>query len=277
MTTSSVTTPTVRPLTDNAAVDRHDREAERYAAVKQYSLAKILGVWAAAAVPMGALAWIVAPWLSHHLGTSEPLAAALLICFNAGLLWILVLTLVMVRLEQGGLGWARLRDALWLRAPQDPKTGRVGGKMWWWLVPFVLLSAALEMVPINFTGPLPRAFPEFIANGGDRVDRFYHGAWGLFVLSALVVFLAPVVEELFFRGLLLPRMRKVCGRFDWIVNGTIFTAYHLHEPWVMPTTLLTGIFGQAYPARRFRSIWISIAAHTLPSFLMIGIILSLVL
>ncbi len=98
----------------------------------------------------------------------------------------------------------------------------------------------------------------------------------MFALSVLICVLAPVAEELFFRGLLLPRMRKVCGRFDWIVNGTIFTAYHLHEPWVMPTTLLTGIFGQAYPARRFRSIWISIVAHALTSFLMIGIILSLV-
>jgi hypothetical protein len=37
------------------------------------------------------------------------------------------------------------------------------------------------------------------------------------------------------------------------------------------------MFTQAYPAKRFRSIWISIVTHTLPSFLMIGIILSLVL
>ena len=255
----------------------HAGEVDRYEAVKQYSGGQIAALWAAAAAPMAILAWIVAPWLSHHLGTSEPLGTALLICFNAGLLWILVLTLVMVRLEQGGLGWARLRDALWLRAPQDPKTGRVSGKVWWWLVPFVLLSAALEALPINPTGPLPRDFPRFISDGGDRIDRFYQGAWGLFALSVLIVFLAPVLEELFFRGLLLPRMHKVCGRFDWVVNGTIFTAYHLHEPWIMPTTLLTGIFGQAYPARRFRTIWISIVAHKVPSFLMIGIILSLVL
>lgn len=254
-----------------------EEEVDRYEAVKQYSGGQIAALWAAAAAPMSILAWIVAPWLSHHLGTTEPLGTALLICFNAGLLWILVLTLVMVRLEQGGLGWARLRDALWLRAPQDPKTGRVGGKVWWWLVPFVVLSAALEALPINPTGPLPRDFPNFITDGGDRVDRFYQGAWGLFALSVLVCFLAPVVEELFFRGLMLPRMRKVCGRIDWVVNGTIFTAYHLSEPWVMPTTLLTGIFGQAYPAKRFRSIWISIVAHALPSFLMIGVILSLVL
>jgi len=254
-----------------------EEEVDRYEAVKQYSARQIAALWAAAAVPMSILGWIVAPSLSHHLGTSEPLGTALLICFNAGLLWILVLTLVMVRLEQGALGWAHLRDALWLRAPQDPKTGRVGGKVWWWLVPFVLLSTALELLPINPAGPLPRDFPSFIADGGARVDRFYQGAWGVFALSVLVVFLAPVVEELFFRGLLLPRMQNVCGRYDWIVNGTIFTAYHLHEPWAMPTTLLTGIFGQAYPAKRFRSIWISIVCHAAPSFLMIGIFLSLVL
>ena len=45
----------------------------------------------------------------------------------------------------------------------------------------------------------------------------------------------------------------------------------------MRTTLLKGIFGQAYPARRFRSVWIRIAAHTVQSVLMIGVILSLVL
>lgn len=271
-----MSTPTVTaPALDLRA--GHEEEVDRYDAVKQYSGGQIAALWAAAAAPMAILAWIVAPWLSHHLGTAESLGTALLICFNAGLLWILILTLVMVRQEQGGLGWPSLRDALWLRAPQDPKSGGVGGKVWWWLVPFVLLSSALELLPINPTGPVVRDFPDFITNGGHRVDRFYQGAWGLFALSALVVFLAPVVEELFFRGLLLPRMRKVCGGFDWIVNGTIFTAYHLHEPWVMPTTLLTGIFAQAYPAKRFRSIWISIVCHALPSFLMIGIILSLVL
>jgi hypothetical protein len=38
-----------------------DRDGERYAAVRQYSLGQILAIWAAAAVPMGVLAWIIAP------------------------------------------------------------------------------------------------------------------------------------------------------------------------------------------------------------------------
>jgi hypothetical protein len=151
---STVATPLAHPIA------RREEEVDRYEAVKQYSGSRLAALWVAAAAPMTIAAWIAAPWLSHHLGTSEPLAAAVLICLNVGLLWILVLTLVMVRLEQGGLRWVQVRDALWLRAPQDPKTGRVGGKVWWWLVAFVLLSSALEFVPINLAGPLQRDLPQ---------------------------------------------------------------------------------------------------------------------
>jgi membrane protease YdiL (CAAX protease family) len=233
----------------------------------QYSLVQILGLWAAAAVPMSLLAWVVAPWLADRLGGREPLGGALLICFNAGLTWILVSTLIPIRREQGSLEWPRVRDALWLRAPQDPKTGRIGGKVWWWLRPFALLAAALEALPINPEGPLPRDFPNF--TGTDRAEHFFHGAWDWFALAVLVAVLAPTVEELFFRGLLLRRMRAAFGKGDRVANGTMFTAYHPHEPWVMPTTLLTGVFTQAYRAKPFQSIRISVVAHTLPSLLII--------
>jgi membrane protease YdiL (CAAX protease family) len=93
----------------------------------------------------------------------------------------------------------------------------------------------------------------------------------------MVALLAPLAEEVFFRGLLLPRMRAVFGKGDWIANGAIFTVYHLHQPWSMPATLLDGIFAQAYPAKRFRSIWIGIVSHTVPSFVIIGVLLTLVL
>ena len=63
---------------------RLGRSSDRYEAVRQYSLGKILAVWAAAAIPMGLLAWIVAPWLSDQLGGRDPFIEALLICFNVG-------------------------------------------------------------------------------------------------------------------------------------------------------------------------------------------------
>ena len=56
-------------------------------------------------------------------------------------------------------------------------------------------------------------------------------------------------------------MRAAFGRADFVVNGVIFTLYHLHQPWSMPATLLDGTFAQAYPSSRFRSTWMGLHAH----------------
>jgi CAAX protease family protein len=111
----------------------------------------------------------------------------------------------------------------------------------------------------------------------DRAENFFSGAWGWFALLVVVALLAPWVEELFFRGLLLPRMRTAVGRGDWVLYGALFAGYHLHQPWSIPSSLFDGIFAQAYPTRRFQSIWIAVVVHTVPSFLIIGVVLSLVL
>jgi hypothetical protein len=66
-----------------------NQEDSRYAAVRQYSLAQILAVWAAAAIPMAVLAWVVAPLLGTLLAGDERIsfAKALLLCITAGLIW----------------------------------------------------------------------------------------------------------------------------------------------------------------------------------------------
>jgi hypothetical protein len=149
-----------------SAVAAKPREQE-LEAVRQYSLREILAVWAAAAVPMGVLAWVVAPWLADQLGGDQPLTQALLILLTAGLIWQFVLVLILLRRELGSLEWPRVRDALWLRAPRDPKTGRVGRKVWWWALLFVALVAVWAMVPA-IPGPSARDFGDFI--GADRAE-----------------------------------------------------------------------------------------------------------
>jgi uncharacterized protein len=270
VTATSVTTqPVVEPPT------APDQEVDRYQAVRQYSLRAILAVWAAAAVPMGLLAWVVAPWLADQLGGDAPLTKALLIVLTAGLIWQFVLVLVLLRRELGSLEWSRVRDALWLRPPRDPKSGRVGGKVWWWALLFAALMAVWAMVPA-IAGPSARDFAEFV--GADRGADFFSGAWGWFaVVVVFVVFNTVLGEELLFRGFLLPRMRGVFGRRDWVANGVLFTVYHLHVPWVIPTTLVEGIFLEAYPSRRFQSAWMGIIVHSLQSVFVIAVVLSLVL
>jgi membrane protease YdiL (CAAX protease family) len=253
----------------------HSGEEDRYAAVRQYSLAQILGVWAAAAVPMGVLAWIVAPLIREQLGGRDPFAEALLICLTAGLVWQFVLVLILVRRELGGLQWSRVRDALWLRAPRDPKTGHVGGRVWWWALLFVVLFAIWSLVPA-IPGPLPRDFGRVLSS--DRGEDFFSGSWGWFaVVVVLVVFNTVLGEELLFRGLLLPRMRRVFGKRDWVANGALFAVYHLHQPWSIPSSLVDGIFLLAFPSRRFESAWMGIIVHSAQSVFVIAIVLGLVL
>jgi membrane protease YdiL (CAAX protease family) len=249
-------------------------QVDRHEAVTQYSLAQILGVWAAAALPMGVLAWAVAPLLRDQLGGDEPLAQALLICLTAGLIWQFVLVLILIRRELGGLEWPRVRDALWLRPPQDPKTRRVGGRVWWWVLLFILIFGIEQLLPA-IPGPSVRDFGDFI--GTDRAEDFFSGAWGWFaVIVVLSVFNTVLGEELLFRGLLLPRMQGVFGRRDWVANGALFAVYHLHQPWDIPTSLVD-IIALAYPSRRFQSAWMGIIVHSTQSVVVIIVVLTLVL
>lgn len=242
--------------------------------VQQYSLPKIVGVWAAAAVPMGALAWVVAPLLSGH-GGPVPLARALLVCLTLGLIWQFVLVLLLVHWEQGSLNWPSLKEALWLRAPRDPRSGKVGGRLWLVLIPATLLFAAGGLLP-TFSPVAGHDLGTFLGSRAGQEFMSHNWAW-LAVMVVLMVFNTVLGEELLFRGLLLPRMRGVFGRWDWVANGVLFAAYHLHMPWVMTSTLLTDTLSLAFPSRRYRSALIGIIVHTSQSVLMLGLLISLVL
>jgi membrane protease YdiL (CAAX protease family) len=275
MSAHSATAPPLDTVLPATTAEPVDRDADRYEAIQQYSLKKILAVWAAAALPMGALAWIVAPALKDQFSGPEPLIQALLVCLTAGLIWQFVLVVILVRREVGTLAWPRVRDALWLRAPRSPKTRRVGGKVWWWAILFALLFAAWGAVP-DVPSPASRDFQTFV--GSDAGQDFFSGAWGwYFVTVAMLLFNTVLGEELLFRGLLLPRMQAVFGRRDWVANGVLFTLYHLHMPWLMPLTFVDGIFLDAYPTKRFQSAWMGIIVHSAQTLLFTGLLLALVL
>src|SRR5215212_9884457 len=142
---------------------------------EQYSLAKILGIWAAAALPMAALAWVVAPWLTDRLDGPLALPRALLVLLTVGLIWQFVLVLVLVHRERGSLRWAVLKDALWLLSPRSPTTVRVGGRLWLVLVPALLIFQAEEFIPDPFPPAAGHDFAAFAQS--DAGAAFMPGNW----------------------------------------------------------------------------------------------------
>jgi membrane protease YdiL (CAAX protease family) len=252
-------------------------ETDRYAGIRQYSLTQILAIWAAAALPMGLVSWVVAPAMKDSFsGTGNvPLFKSLLLFLAIALIWQFALVAALVWREQRTLRWTVVRDVLWLRSPRSPRTGRVGGRLWLWVIPLTLLFAIGGLVP-TFSTPANRDFATWI--GSDAGQNFMHGNWAwLGVILTMFLFNTVLGEELLFRGLLLPRMKRVFGRGDWVANAALFGLYHVHMPWLMPGTLAVDTFAYVYPSRRFQSAWIGIAVHSSQTLLFGALIFALVL
>jgi uncharacterized protein len=168
---------------------------------EQYSLARILGIWALATAPMGILGWIFFPLLAPDPGP-DPLAFG----------------------EPAGYSF----DAIF---GSQEILARLQGA-WWFLVLFVFQAA----------------------------------------------FNTILGEEFLFRGVLLPRMKGVFGRWSWVANGVLFGLYHVHQPWGIPNGIHTGLL-YSFPAYRYRSTWMSIILHSAQSvyfaFLVLGVVLGL--
>jgi membrane protease YdiL (CAAX protease family) len=262
----------IPPLPATARADAAAPSVE----IPQLRIRGIIAVWAAAALPMSALAWLAAPALADRFaGTGiVPMFKALIVCLDLGLVWQFVLVAILIGREQRTLRWSTVREALWLRSPRSPRSGRVGGRIWLIVIPLILaFVAAQELVP-TFAAPENREFATLV--GSDAGQAFLDGAWGWYALILALMVFTIVGEELLFRGFLLPRMNGAFGRGDWVVNGLLFTGYHLHVPWAMPATLLD-MFTLAYPTKRYRSAWIGIAVHSSQSVFFALLILTLVL
>lgn len=241
--------------------------------VPQYSLRRVLGTWAAAALPMAALAWVGAPLLADAFEGPSARPRAILVCLTSGLVWQFVLVLGALRHEQGTLRWSVAKEALWLGPPRSPRSGRRGGRLWWLLVPLVVLVAATEELP-SLPSPDDRDLGAFLQSSAGQ--DFLLGNWPWFALIlTMMIFNTVLGEELLFRGLLLPRMRGAFGRGDWCANGVLFAAYHLHTPWAIPASLLD-TFLISYPASRYRSALIGVCVHSVQTVVLGALTLLLV-
>jgi membrane protease YdiL (CAAX protease family) len=83
-------------------------------------------------------------------------------------------------------------------------------------------------------------------------------------------------EELFFRGILLPKMNGVFGRWDWAMNGILFASYHVHKIEDVPVFLVSSIF-IAYLNKKYRSFYPALLIHGVEFIPIIVMVMSVVL
>ena len=132
----------------------------------------------------------------------------------------------------------------------------LGLLVWGLLVSAVSIGGSIKdefftWLPAWALDPLPASFAETGSSTAQAVV-----AIGYLVF---LVLLAPLVEELYFRGYLLPRITRF-GIWAPLINAALFATYHLWKPWDLLT--LAVIFAPiAYAVWRLRDVRISIGAH----------------
>ena len=82
--------------------------------------------------------------------------------------------------------------------------------------------------------------------------------------------LAPYIEELYFRGYLLPRM-QVWGKSALVINTILFSLYHFWQPYIY-LTLILALLPMVYLVWKTRDLRLAILTHCLLN--LIGAILS---
>jgi membrane protease YdiL (CAAX protease family) len=145
--------------------------------------------------------------------------------------------------------------------------------LWWWAVPAIAANVLggflATRLDTAWTDWLPALSEPSYTRIEALADPQFEGQWWILGLALTsLVFNYLLGEELLFRGVLLPRMAGVFGRWDWVANSVLFGLYHVHKIWFWPS-MITSSFGTAWAARRYRSLWMGVVVHGVEGFFIV--------
>lgn len=136
----------------------------------------------------------------------------------------------------------------------------------------IWVPVIIVLMGLLFAGLAPvSSFLETFFTWLPEALRYDAGLGGEFSKSALIitylfafifgVVIAPILEELYFRGYLLPRMPQ---RKGWaaIVHSALFALYHTWTPWMVITRTI-GLLPLIFIVQRKRNIYLGIISHCL--------------
>jgi hypothetical protein len=133
------------------------------------------------------------------------------VLLTLGLVWLFVLSMIIVRREEGDLRWATLKQRLRLNVPREPSTGVPRARLFLWVIPFLVGVVVIELV---LNTPLENAWVSvvpFVAEpqggysfdailGSQEVLQRLVGAWWFFALFVIFSVFNTILGRSFFLG-----------------------------------------------------------------------------
>lgn len=250
---------------------------------RQYSLLKIFTIWFLVTAPMTFFAFYVAPnsikWF--NIPANTPPMLVFWPWMILGMVWQFVLSLIIVYREEGNIKLSTISRRMCYTRPRDPRTGKENNWLLLWVLPFIALTFLL-MFFVHIPDVAGKLFP-FINNLPEYnlmqvMGPQFAGAWWLLGLVMVTLpFNYLLGEEFIFRGILLPKMKGVFGKWDWFFNGVFFAFYHLHKPHgILNQILFSGLL-LSFPSKRWRSNWMAVLIHGIEGLIAFLIVLKIVL
>ena len=239
-----------------------------------------MSIWALSAIPMGILAFIVTPKLASI--TNLPILIAYWLAIIIGLIWQFFLSLMILKVDGEDMNWQSILSRMKFQRPISPETGRSNYWLLLWTIPFILLSAVIQSGVLgipnidDLMAPLIESLLKYDLSS--LATSEYNGAWwilGLYIVTS--VFNYFFGEEFIYRGILLPKMNGVFGKWDWFANGILFGFYHLHKPQIILSTALYFGLVFALPSKLFQSSWMAVIIHGLEGLLGFIVVLGIIL
>lgn len=134
---------------------------------------------------------------------------------------LLIATAIGLRRDNWPLTWATARDRLRIK--------RMDSKAWKWTLIFIFLNLLLGYL-LNLLGLFVFEKLDFLPPDADI--PLTNIPFLILVLSFNII-----AEELWWRGYILPRQELTHGRYAFLVNGVLWSLFHMFKWWAVPLML----------------------------------------
>jgi len=203
------------------------------------------------------------PWMIRQ-GHSQ--VFTFFVTFGLPLAGMLAAAFVFYRREGNPWTWVAFRDRMRLQQPTASD--------WLWTVVLIAIAMlggmAIQPLAKLFAGIHFYTAPqEFVAvmtgvQDGTFGGMSMHGRWDIFAMMFVCLLVLNIGgEELWWRGIILPRQELAFGKWAWLVNGLLWDLFHFfyHSSAASVVSYTIATIPLAFVAQRTRNTWPGIIAH----------------